>query len=296
MTHSSVALFPGSVDTDRRRSISRPDYSACARSLISEGHCRVGISPYLKENFWRLVGGYAEISQEIKDTFSFPDRTDGFLPFGMERSRSTNRVDLCERFCYRQKYRLVHHRHPFSSSAWYDAAVQCEAYLSALAERILDAIRAEFDASDNLTVRDSSYLQFCSYDMRYRCDGREYLQDRHEDGNLITLVMASREGLILFPDGLPRAAAVSDDEVIVFTGSLLTTLSDGRIPPMDHAVLSPPEKASRSSLAYFAVPDLQRTYTSYVGRKRLNLEEMANELHQGFGNRPFADPPLSAVD
>jgi len=269
------------------------DYSSCARSLISQGHCTLKIPSCLSDNFWRMAFSYSEIPPHIKEVFSFPERTDGFLPFGMERARSTNRVDLCERFCYRQKFRIDHHQHSFSQSPMYAAATGSEIGLSAIAEQILAAICLDFDVPANIAIRDNSYMQFCSYDACYRRGDREFLQDRHEDGNLITLAKASCEGLVIFPDGEPRMVNLADDEIIVFTGSLLTALSDGRIPCMDHAVLSPPANVSRSSLVYFALPELNKTYASFVRGEELNLEAIANELHQGFGNQPFIDSPLA---
>jgi isopenicillin N synthase-like dioxygenase len=153
----------------------------------------------------------------------------------------------------------------------------------------MEAISSAFNTVDSIAIRDSSYMQFCSYAPRFRRIDREYLQDRHEDGNLITLVKASSEGLILFPDGLPQKVSTVDDEIVVFTGSLLSILSDGRIPTMDHAVVNPTANTGRSSLVYFALPDLQRTYTSFVCGNGINLETTANELHRGFGNQPFRD-------
>lgn len=266
-----------------------PDYANHARSLISQGYCTIKIPSSLRDNFWRMVLSYSDISPHIKEVFSFPERTDGFLPFGMERARSTNRVDLCERFCYRQNFRLDHHAHSFSQSPMYAAATACEVGLSAIAEQILAAICLNFEVPETIAIRDNSYMQFCSYDARFRRDDREYLQDRHEDGNLITLAKASCDGLVIFPGGVSRMVDLADDEIIVFTGSLLTALSDGRIPYMDHAVLSPPVNVSRSSLVYFALPELDKTYASLVRGEKLNLDAIANELHQGFGNHPFID-------
>lgn len=236
-----------------------------------------------------MVSTFSGIDPGIKAVFSFPDRTDGFLPFGMERSSTTSRVDLCERFCFRQKYRLDHSLHPFSLSPTYAAALACEALLSSIAEHLMDAISNEFDVMNSFDVRDSSYMQFCSYSPKYRRMDREFLQDRHEDGNLITLVKATSDGLILYPKGSRMELSMADDEIVVFTGSLLSILSDGCIPAMDHAVQNPPACTARSSLVYFALPDLHRAYRSFVHGNDIDLEPITNELHRGFGNQPFQD-------
>ena len=265
------------------------EYSQSAKTLITDGFCMLKIPDSLQNQFGFMVSAYTDIEPDIKAVFSFPERTDGFLPFGMERSRTTSQLDLCERFCFRQKFRLDHSLHPFSLSPTYAAALGCEALLSAIAEHLMDAITNEFNTRNSFEVRDSSYMQFCSYAPRYRRIDREYLQDRHEDGNLITLVKASSDGLILYPNGLPQKLSLADDEIVVFTGSLLSILSDGRIPAMDHAVRNLPASTARSSLVYFALPDLHQTYTSFVRGNCIHLEPIANELHRGFGNQPFRD-------
>lgn len=55
---------------------------------------------------------------------------------------------------------------------------------------------------------------------------------------------------------------------------------------MDHAVVNPHVPVARSSLGYFVVPDLTRQYAIMDG-KQLDLEAVANENHQAFGNNPF---------
>ncbi|RLS55825.1 MAG: 2OG-Fe(II) oxygenase [Planctomycetota bacterium] len=207
----------------------------------------------------------------------------------MERSCTTNRVDLCERYCYRHKYRMDHLQHSFSDSRLYQETTCYESGISAIAERLLEAICVAFHAECRIPIRDNSYLQFCAYADQYRREDREYLQDRHEDGNLLTLVKASHEGLVIFPRGVPHKVDILEDEAIVFTGSLLTVLSGGRIPFMDHAVRNPPKSVSRSSLVYFVLPDLKVPYARLTDRSPVHLEALANQLHQGFGNRPFTD-------
>lgn len=113
------------------------------------------------------------------------------------------------------------------------------------------------------------------------------LQDSHEDGHLITLIKPDREGLVIFPDG-PNHPEVPvqlrDNELIAISGSLLTALSDGRIPPMYHAVRNPRMRMKRKSIVYFAIPDLSPGYTTLLAGKKINIARMADESHQEFGN------------
>ncbi|CKR81197.1 Uncharacterised protein [Mycobacterium tuberculosis] len=127
----------------------------------------------------------------------------------------------------------------------------------------------------------------CLYESSYHEDGRTYLQDRHEDGHLITLIKPTRDGLVIFLNDREVSVHLADDEVIVITGSLLTMLSDGRIPTMYHAVRKPKMELARSSLVYFAIPDLRHSYTTLLGKDRINIAEFADESHRAFGNTPL---------
>jgi hypothetical protein len=263
------------------------DYDRCSKELIDQGYSILTIPVHLQQDFWGAIELYSSIPNPCKDAFSYPDKTDGFMPFGMEYANSTNNVDLCERFCYRDKYRSDHRYHSFSDHQFYRHVVGFESGISAIAEQILENIMQKFSVAEPIEIRSSSYLQFCSYNKEYRKNDREYLQDRHEDGHLITFVKASRDGLVIFPDGERQRVKLADDEIIVFTGSLLTELSDGKIPYMDHAVLNPAVHVERSSIVYFVIPELKRKYTSFIERRNLDLEKIANKNHESFGNIPF---------
>jgi len=263
------------------------DYEKCAQELIDHGYSLLPIPEYIQRDFWEAVELYPSISKQNKDEFSYPDRTDGFMPFGMEYASTSGKVDLCERFCYRVKYRSDHRHHPFASHQFYRHVVDFESGLSAISERILESIQRKFSILEPIETRSSSYLQFCAYSKEYRNDDREYLQDRHEDGHLITFVKATRDGLVIFPNGERQRVNLADDEIIVFTGSLLTELSDNAIPFMEHAVLNGTVQVERSSLVYFVIPELKRKYTSFIERRDIHLEKIANENHKSFGNIPF---------
>lgn len=260
----------------------RTDYAAGARLLIDQSYCILSAPKILQEGFQRILSTYSEIPRSVKESFSFPTKTDGFMPFGMEKT--TDVVDLCERFCFRQENRLEHQSHAFSQNPMYAAAAVCEMILSAIAQRLLDEIRSEFKSVSPIEIRNTSYLQLCYYDARFREGDRDLMQLRHEDGDLITLVMSDRDGLVLFPNGQPQLIKLNAGDVVVFTGSLLSCLSDQRIAHMDHAVKRPEQNASRSSLIYFALPDLGCRYQTFIQQQELCLEPLANELHKSFGN------------
>jgi hypothetical protein len=57
------------------------------------------------------------------------------------------------------------------------------------------------------------------YERKYQEDDRTYLQDRHEDGHLITLIKPTRDGPVIFLNDREVPVHLADDEVIVITGS-----------------------------------------------------------------------------
>ena len=287
MKSLTAAQLDATLEHTRQIEIFRIDYNKCSQELIDQGYSILTTPVHLQKDFWGAIELYSTIPNFSKNEFSYPDKTDGFMPFGMEYANSTNNVDLCERFCYRDKYRSDHRHHPFSDHQFYRHVVDFESGISAIAERVLEHIMQQFSVAEPIETRSSSYLQFCSYNKEYRKNDREYLQDRHEDGHLITFVKASRDGLVIFPNGERQRVKLADDEIIVFTGSLLTELSDGKIPYMDHAVLNPVVHVERASIVYFVIPELKRKYTSFIERRNLDLEKIANENHESFGNVPF---------
>lgn len=159
--------------------------------------------------------------------------------------------------------------------------------MHSVAKELLAELWNFFDSPDRLNIENSSYLQICMYAGEHQVNDRDYLQDRHEDGHLITLIKPTRDGLVIFPDG-PEGREVPvflrDDELLVITGSLLTAISDGRIPPMYHAVKNPFVRMQRKSVVYFAIPDLSKTYTTLLARGKINIAKLADESHRAFGN------------
>lgn len=285
----TAAQMNATLEHTRQIGVASIDYDECSQELIDRGYSILALPVHLQKDFWKAVELYPTIDPASKQAFSYPDKTDGFMPFGMEYANSTNNVDLCERFCYRDRYRAEHRDHAFADHQFYRHVVDYESGISAIAERVLASVLGQFEVPEPIETRGSSYLQFCAYNKEYRKDDREYLQDRHEDGHLITFVKATRDGLVIFPHGQRQRVTLADDEIIVFTGSLLTEMSDGRIPYMDHAVLNPAVQVERSSLVYFVIPELKRKYTSFIERRSLDLERIANANHESFGNIAFTE-------
>lgn len=267
-------------------SISQP-HRAPAISLITQGFAILKLPQAALASAWTCLDNINRVSREERQAFSFPETTGGFLPQGGEHAKYTNNADLCDRFCYWQRHAALYNAHPFAHDRLFGEIAAAEHHFWSLAQTLLTEIWAFFHCNEEVPLRNNSYLQLCMYESQFHDSAREYLQDRHEDGHLLTLIKPNRDGLVLFLDGEEAPVHLKDDEILAITGSLLTTLSDGQIAPLYHAVRSPNVPIGRNSIVYFAIPDLTKTYTTLLGKKCVSVAEQANESHVAFGNLPL---------
>ena len=269
------------------KNASDEDLRSTVLSLITHGYAIVKISTLAQSAVWSALDLISRVPADMRADFCFPDRTDGFLPKGGEHAKYTDNVDLCDRFCFWNRHRALHSGHSFCATQAYKNIAESEAELSFLAQKFITVLWKFFRNEEFVTIRDSSYLQLCMYESKHQDNDRTYLQDRHEDDHLITLIKPTRDGLVIFLNDQEVPVHLADDEIIVITGSLLTLLSDGQIPTMYHAVRNPKMELARKSLVYFAIPDLRRSYTTLLGKNQIDVAAFADESHRAFGNTPL---------
>jgi hypothetical protein len=267
--------------------------SSVVATLVFKGFAVLKMPHAIQASMWSLLDGIGSVPPEEKIEFKFPDVTDGFFDKGGEHAKYTDNIDLCDRFCYWHKNRASHKDCLFTKNELYSNVLACEELLSSLAQDLVSGLSNFFHGDEKIDIRDSSYIQICMYENNYQEAPRKYLQDRHEDGHLITLIKPTRDGLVIYINGVETPVFLADDEVIIITGSLLTALSDGRIPPMYHAVKNPLMRLSRKSLVYFVIPDLLREYTSLIKKNKISLAALADESHKAFGNSSLISPESS---
>lgn len=232
---------------------------------------------------------YPKIEDDVKRNFTFPELTDGFLPFGGEMSNTTNRRDLCERLCLRAKYKEKHKHYWFGSTRLYSAVCSLNSTFTAMANKILEEFQTSYgiQSPQNMNINEDSFSQVCWYNLDKRDPGREFLQDRHEDGHLLTFVLEREPGFMAYITESPELLNLNPGEVVVFTGSLLTLLTNGEIKPLYHSVANLKTETDRMSFAHFVLPDISKLYRNWIDGKELNLQDYVNSLHKSFGNKPF---------
>ena len=195
----------------------------------------------------------------------------GWRRIGIEYSVSASRPDLNETFCYRFRDDAEGilpestRSHPLVVAA---RAAQAE--LDELAAKAMDSIAQHVGrSSDAVRVRHRSESWLQMNWSRPASAQRDFIQDAHEDGHLVTLLLADAEGLEILHkvDGwisvLPNPA-----EVICFAGECGAFLSGDAVFPMMHRVRARADVATRLSVAYFVNPDLDQQLAPWVPNAR----------------------------
>ncbi|WP_245644066.1 2OG-Fe(II) oxygenase [Paraburkholderia oxyphila] len=266
----------------------------CAGSIARTGFGTIPMTATMMESYALLVGGFSAISEETKQSYCFVDDTDGFLPFGSEYAHVKTNPDLCERFCYWHSHVSRRQSHAFSKDCYLSVAMAYEREISSLAQGTIDGVCQEFGAPSFPSIRDSSYLQLCVYSPSQLGNQRQFAQDPHEDGHLLTFIRPNLDGLVILRGRSVEPVRLLENELAVLSGSLLTQLSDCAIPAIYHAVLNAHRPRKRSSLIYFVNPDRTETFVGLRRGQRVDLSTTMNDHHTGFGNRPIAHQPEKA--
>ncbi|WP_232289980.1 hypothetical protein, partial [Burkholderia humptydooensis] len=230
----------------------------------------------------QLAGG---VGFRDKQEFCFVDRTDGYFPVGYSHLGKENR-DRCEIFNYWHRFKTSHQQYLFSRSEFYSRIASYETQVSVYGQKLVDEIRKHYSYPNEIPTRDDSYLQFNHYREDLRLGNSRYLQGKHEDGHLITVIKPNAPGLVLFQGDKECLVDIAKDQAIVISGSLLTELSDGEIQPTYHAVLNLTLPTARSSIVY-NVNVLSDVIPSFKRRRDIRMYEFANERHLEFGHAPY---------
>jgi len=260
------------------------DIRLSASRLIRDSFVYLKMPDALISMFDLITASFESVESSQKQEFSFESETDGFLPFGLEYVDSPARPDLCERFCYWQARHQVHQKFSVAGTEFYNAVSAYELAINTLAQDLLDAICQNLGGSAQAAVRNNSYLQFCVYKPDYRRTYREYLQDPHEDGHLLSFIKPTLPGLILLPPSGPIPAMPAPDQIVVLAGSLLEALTDGEVRAMHHAVRNPDAPVLRKSLLYFVNPNLAVPSRSLIEHNLIDLVGLVESHHTSFGN------------
>lgn len=260
-----------------------------ASEVIEEGYAIITISPSMMADFKAMQEEIKSVSISDRKTFSFVDRTDGFYPVGYSYLDSVVNSDLCETFNYWSKYKPEHKQWDFSRSEFYAHAERYESHAEKYGQGILDAIRDYYGYETKLPIKNDSYLQFNHYREDLRLQGGKYLQKKHEDGHLLTIIKPNGPGLVVYKNDQECLVELGRDQAIVIPGSLLTRLTEGEVDPMYHAVINFTLPAPRCSIVY-NINIFSDCLPGMRTGSEVEIFEAANIQHMQFGHNPLSIP------
>jgi isopenicillin N synthase-like dioxygenase len=258
-----------------------------ASEIRRVGYTVMPMTEALNCAFSRLPAAFADVPRKAKETFSFPDRLDGFQPFGEEHSEnSPDQPDLCERFCYFRRFQAEHRRHELHASEFYRAVDDFEAAASQLSAEVLEALFDQLGGSPPQAPGEDSYIQICRYGAEYAALGkaRDFLQDPHIDGQLLTLIAQTDPGLLVGERADLEPVPFGRSEVFIMAGKLLELATDGEIGAVLHGVARSAAKRDRISVIYFQNPAFDvAPFQSLRTGTPLDLAQIAETIHQSYG-------------
>ncbi|MGN6607460.1 MAG: 2-oxoglutarate and iron-dependent oxygenase domain-containing protein [Jatrophihabitans sp.] len=224
---------------------------------------------------------------EYKDAHGSTDHNYGYRPLGIEYSVSPDRPDMNEVFTlWASRLDLIPHADEIPALT--GAFLDWRDVLAPLVGAVLDEVARSYGADRAPEFEKASYLQINSYVETPR--DRDLLQDRHEDGHMVTVLHATAPGLELYTaDGvtpfLPEA-----DEIVIMPGSVLTALSGGDIEPLYHQVRNH-GLDDRQSIMYFVNPVVDEPLYSWVDREE--SKDLRDQVL--YAPKMFGLPPVEAL-
>jgi isopenicillin N synthase-like dioxygenase len=234
-------------------------HDAAAHSLVTQGYALVrdetSLMPLVRAAFSEGQGFFDE-NQEHKLAAASPSKLEGYRPIGTEFSETPEQPDLCE---------------SFSVWGWNSAEVEVRAWstrnrlhgamtlalpgFAGITNAVLEALRLRLNRKgQKIVASEASYLQINHY--RPRHFDREFLQETHEDGHVLTIHKATGSGLEYCAGDHFAPLMTKDNGFLLLPGSLLTLITGGVIPPLFHRVRNDHSSAVRQSLLYFVNPSL----------------------------------------
>jgi isopenicillin N synthase-like dioxygenase len=198
-------------------------------------------------------------SEAEKQNYGSDDFIFGFRPYGRQFSITPDRPDMCESFAYWSDDPRLIPRHDELGS-FISAVSAYRATVAEVTTAVLHQLAAHYAYSSVLDFGPASYLEINWY---IEASDRDLLQDRHEDGHLISLVTPDRPGLEIEVDGQMRAESFEEGDLLIMPGSLLTSMTGGAVPPMYHQVRNH-HFPRRMTVLYFVNTPLRGSVDPYV--------------------------------
>ena len=262
--------------------------SRAARDILEQGYAVVKLSDVDAGNLHSAISTAVEFFQrplEDKQAHGSSDHNYGYRPFGIEYSVSPERPDMNECFTvWASRLDLINNAQDIpeltdSFLAWRDS-------LAPLVAAVLDKVAEEFGVEAAPEFEKASYLQI-NYCLPTPLE-RDLLQDKHEDGHMVTVLHATAPGLEIYVNDEAQPMLPAKDEIVIMPGSVLTALSGGKIEPLYHQVRNH-GLDDRQSIMYFVNPVVDEPLYSWLESadgERADIREHVQNAPKMFGLPP----------
>ena len=263
-----------------------------AGDILDQGYAVVKLSEVDATNLQNAIATANQFFRrplEDKIAHGSTDHNYGYRPFGIEYSVTPERPDMNECFTlWSSRLDLIPNAADIedvteSFLAWRDS-------LAPLVQAILDEVAKAFHTGTAPEFEKASYLQM-NYCLPTPAE-RDLLQDKHEDGHMVTVLHATAPGLEIYVGDEVKPMLPDADEIVMMPGSVLTALSGGKIPPLYHQVRNH-GLDDRQSLMYFVNPEVDAPLFSWIdapGGESTDIREHVQNAPTMFGL-----PPVEAL-
>lgn len=264
-----------------------------ARELIQNGFAKVRLNPEEINTILSVFGSADQFfarSKSEKGQYRFKGDVEGYREIGAEYSVSEDRPDLNEAFG------LVLGNVPATfGQGWaennelYRSLLDVSRFYAPKINDLFEELRLQLNPEGAaLELGETSYLQVNYY--RPSTETRDFLQDHHEDGHLLTVVKALEPGLEIRPGDQFEPVLLEEDEILLMPGSLLSIMTGGDIPALWHRVRNTHSQHNRASMMFFVNPDLQnppRPWKTNMSQASADLASACVERSVAFGLEPI---------
>lgn len=234
-----------------------------SRDIIDKGYAVVKLGELGAARLQRALSTAVDFFQRPladKNAHGSADHNYGYRPFGIEYSVTPDRPDMNECFTlWSSRLDLIPNAEDIQDLN--DAFLRWRDTLAPLVAAIVDEIAKTFGDGRGPDFEKASYLQI-NYCLATPPE-RDLLQDRHEDGHMLTVLHATAPGLEIYVNDEVRPILPGTDEVVIMPGSVLTALSGGKIAPLHHQVRNH-GLANRQALMYFVNPEVEAPLFSWI--------------------------------
>jgi len=263
-----------------------------AHDIIDQGYAVVRLSDLDANRLQTAIATanrFFERPLEDKIAHGSTDHNYGYRPFGIEYSRVPERPDMNECFTlWSSRLDLIPNAEDIDDVT--ESFLRWRDSLAPLVQAILDEVAKAFHAGRAPEFEKASYLQM-NYCLPTPPE-RDLLQDKHEDGHMVTVLHATAPGLEIYVNDEAQPMLPERDEIVIMPGSVLTALSGGKIPPLYHQVRNH-GLDDRQSIMYFVNPEVDAPLYSWIdapGGESTDIREHVQNAPTMFGL-----PPVEAL-